>query len=292
MKLTFRPFELHLAQPWTIARTLTPGGNPESSRTVIFVELKDEQGLIGRGETSPSKRYDETPETVLSFLAQVNPAELSFRDIDASMEYLQSLSPGAFAAKCALNIALLDGAAKLADKPVCESLGLNFAEGKHFTSYSIGLADPQAIREKVLAAEPYPILKLKVGGPHDRENLAALRDVAPDKIVRVDANEGWKTKEEALRQIEWLAGDPNIEFVEQPMPATTDGKDWVWLSERSPLPMMADESYRFETDLAQCAQWARLVNVKLVKTGGITGAVRALTAARDAWPQDHDRLHD
>ena len=53
----------------------------------------------------------------------------------------------------------------------------------------------------------YSILKLKVGGRNDRENLAALREVAPKKTVRVDANEAWKTPDEALKQIEWLAKD-------------------------------------------------------------------------------------
>src|SRR5205807_494561 len=85
--------------------------------------------------------------------------------------------------------------------------------------------------------------------PGSMKNLAALREVAPKKPVRVDANEGWKTKEEALRQFEWLAADGHIQFVEQPMPATTDPKDLIWLKNRSPLPIMADESYLSAKDI-------------------------------------------
>ena len=126
------------------------------------------------------------------------------------------------------------------------------------------------------------MLKLKVGGPDDKQNLAALRAVAKKKPVRVDANEGWKTKEDALRQIEWLAADGHVQFVEQPMPATTDPKDLIWLKERSPLPIMGDESYLFAGDVDLCAECYHAVNVKLVKAGGISGAQEALEAARKA----------
>jgi L-Ala-D/L-Glu epimerase / N-acetyl-D-glutamate racemase len=109
-----------------------------------------------------------------------------------------------------------------------------------------------------------------------------LREVAPAKTVRVDANEGWKTKEQALEMIEWLAQDGHIEFVEQPMPAATPLKDWVWLKQRSPLPIFADESYHLAKDVAQAAECFHGVNVKLVKTGGVSAGYEALQAARKA----------
>src|SRR6185436_7730491 len=102
------------------------------------------------------------------------------------------------------------------------------------------------------------------------------------KPVRVDANEGWKTKEEALRRLEWLARDGHIQFVEQPMPDGTPVKDLEWLKDRSPLPIMADESCHFASDVPRCAEWAHSVNVKLVKSGGISSAFDALQAARKA----------
>jgi L-alanine-DL-glutamate epimerase-like enolase superfamily enzyme len=136
------------------------------------------------------------------------------------------------------------------------------------------------IRKKVAEAERFPILKLKVGVPGDRENLAALRSVAPTKTVRVDANEGWKTKEEALERLEWLARDPHIQYVEQPMPAASPRADLIWLKERSPLPLLADEGYHTAADAALCAECYHGVNVKLVKTGGVSGGFEALSAAR------------
>src|SRR2546427_450366 len=109
------------------------------------------------------------------------------------MNYLDGIAPKNFAAECAVNIALLDGAARRAGKPIYDHLGLGFTENKHVTSFSIGIDKPEAIRKKVLEADPYPVLKLKVGGPDDQQNLVALREAAPKKPVRVDANEAWKT---------------------------------------------------------------------------------------------------
>ena len=283
VKLKSWRFDLQLAHRWTIARGLEPGGEGGSVKFhVAFVELTDQDGLTGLGEAAPSSRYEETVDSVVAFLEHVDPARLSFADIPGSMSYLDGIAPKQFAPKGALNIALLDGAGRRAGKPIYDLLGLGFTENKHVTSFSIGIDKPDVIRAKVQEAAHYPVLKLKVGSPDDAMNLAALRSVAPTKAVRVDANEAWKTKEEALKKIEWLASDGHIQFVEQPMPATSDPKDMTWLKERSPLPVMGDESCLSVKDVALCADCFHSVNVKLVKTGGITGAFEALSAARKA----------
>jgi L-alanine-DL-glutamate epimerase-like enolase superfamily enzyme len=219
---------------------------------------------------------------VEAFLGKVDPRRLSFDDVAGSMAYLESLAPGEPAARCALNTALLDGAARRAGQPLHEFLGLGFTEGRHVTSFSIGIDTPERIRAKVQEAAGCPVLKLKVGSLEDAENLAALRSVVPTKRVRVDANEAWKTKEEALAKLEWLAADGHIEFVEQPMPAGTPRADWEWLRARTPLPIMADESYGTAADLPSVLGCFHAVNVKLVKAGGPGPAREALRVAREA----------
>lgn len=276
MKLSFRRIELQLAHTWTIART--SGTNTSED---VVVELFD-GGIRGLGEAAPTSRYNETVETVEAFLRKIDPNRLSYSDVDGSMKYLDTLSAHDMSAKCAVNIALLDGAARKAGKPIYDFLGLGFTEGKHVTSFTIGIDKPEVIRRKVIEAERFPVLKMKVGVPDDKANMAALREVAPNKEVRVDANEGWKTREEALERVQWLASDGHIQFVEQPMPATTPAKDWVWLKERSPLPIFADESYHTADNIAQIAECFHGANVKLVKSGGISSGFRALSAARKA----------
>jgi len=277
VKIKFWTRHLSLAHLWAIS-----GRKGDRRHDNVLVQLTDDDGVVGLGEAAPASTYNESAATALSFLEKVQPEKLRFADIPGSMSSLETIWPGEMAAKCALNIALFDGAAQRAGQPVYDFLGLGFREQHHVTSLSIGIDTPESIRQKTIEAAKYPVLKLKVGDAGDRQNLAALREVAPAKFVSVDANEGWKTKEQALEMLEWLATDGKIQFVEQPMPRPTPAKDLVWLKARSPLPLFADESYHSARDIAFCAECFHGVNVKLVKTGGISGAHAALLAARQA----------
>jgi L-Ala-D/L-Glu epimerase len=280
MNLEFLPYDLKLKHTWAVSRSANTGGGKDVAPTVL-VRLKD-KSTAGLGEAPTSFRYAQSADSIQRFLRLVDPAKLSFDDIPASMDYLEKLAPDNYSAKCALNVALVDGAARKAGQPVYGFLGLGFTEKKHLSSYSIGIDTPEMVRRKVAEAAAYPILKLKIGAPGDKENLAVLRQVDPKRTVRVDANEGWTTKEQALRNLEWLARDPHIEFVEQPMPASSPVGDMAWLKSRSPLPLFADESCQNARDVSDCAQCYHGVNVKLIKTGGITGACETLQAARQA----------
>jgi L-alanine-DL-glutamate epimerase-like enolase superfamily enzyme len=277
VKLTLKRVGLQLAHNWKIART--PGTRLSE---VIIVELTGADGTVGLGEAAPIARYKESLETVEAFCAKVDARGLSFSDIEGSMKYLDTVSKHDMSAKCAINIALLDGAGKKAKKPIYDVLGLGFRDNYHVTSFTIGIDKPDVFKQKVIEAERFPVLKVKVGVADDKANLQALREAAPAKTIRVDANEGWKDKEQALEMIEWLAQDKNIQYVEQPLPASTKPKDWVWLKERSPLPIFGDESYHTAADADRAAECFHGVNVKLVKTGGISGGYAALKAARDA----------
>jgi L-alanine-DL-glutamate epimerase-like enolase superfamily enzyme len=281
VKINARACELRLANPWKIASSKGSG-----THQTVIVELSNGDGAPAFGEAAPSVLYGESAAGTLRALSQLNPAQLSFADIPGSMAWLDQIPGLPMAGKCALNLALLDGAAKHQGQTLHDFLGLGFREHHHITSFSIGIDEPSVIHRKVLEAAQFPVIKLKVGDPRDRENFAALRAAAPDKPVRVDANEGWKTKEEALRMIEWLvATDQNIQFVEQPMPRDASNRDLIWLKERSPLPVFADESCHTVADIPRCAECFHGVNIKLVKTGGVSMAKQTLEAARQAGLQ-------
>jgi L-alanine-DL-glutamate epimerase-like enolase superfamily enzyme len=278
MQLTFRRYELTLIHNWTIATSQQAGGRTVAP--IVLLELRDDDGVIGYGEAAPSLRYGEDAETAVKFLRKIDMSHMSFDDVNPGRAYVESLAPNNYSPKSAIGIALADGAAKKAKKSLHDFLGLTFVEGKHISSVSIGIDEPAEIRTKTQELAAFPILKLKVGSPNDRKNLAALREVAPEKTVRVDANEAWSTKEEALRQIEELAQDRHLELVEQPMPAANSPNDFAWLKARSPLPIVADESYMNANDAVRCAECFHGVNVKLTKTGGVIRAMEALHAAR------------
>jgi len=279
MKLKYWSYDLHLAHRWLIAGIKT--GNSQVHQ-VVMVELTDDDGITGLGEAAPPRKYGESPARALGFCSGVDARQLSFHDVAGSMAYLAGVAPGEMAAKSAFNMALLDGAARRVRQPLYDFLGLGFREHDHVTSFTIGIDTPEVIRAKVAEAAPYPVLKLKVGNADEAANLAALREIAPAKPVRVAANEGWPTKEQALAKLEWLARDGHVQFVEQPMPRTTPVKDLIWLKERSPLPLLADEAYHTDRDLPLCAECFHGVNVMLVKAGGISMAYDALQAARRA----------
>jgi L-alanine-DL-glutamate epimerase-like enolase superfamily enzyme len=277
MKLKLHTHQLQLAHKWKIA-----GGQGSKMNEVVIVELTDADGVMGRGEAAPAATYKETPAAVLEFYQRLDASQFSFDDIPGSMARLETFAPVPSAARCGINTALVDGAAKRAGKAIYDYYHLGFRENHHVTSFTIGLDTPEVIREKVLAAAHLPVLKLKTGDARDRENLAAVRSVAPTKPIRADANEGWKTKEYALEMLEWLAADGNIQFVEQALPRTASREDFLWLKKRSPLPLYADESCHNISDIPFCAECFHGVNVKLVKTGGVSMAYETLQAARKA----------
>lgn len=279
--LTYTRFNLALAHSWAIATDVQSGQvRGKSEYPVVFVVLKDAQGRSGLGEASPSSQYGETWETVFQFLRQIDASRLSFDDVSASRAYLESLPHPSMPARCAVDIALLDGAARAAGQPLHRFLGLKYPATGALSSFTIGLDTPDRMEAKAREAARYPILKMKLGAPTDAANLAAVRRAAPGKLIRVDANAAWKTREEALERILDLAEDGHIEFVEQPMPPDTSEADAIWLKERSPLPLIGDESYQDARNAESCACRFHGVNVKLVKTGGVTAAKEALEAAR------------
>lgn len=282
MRLVPQRFDLRLRDPWAISGASATGGG-KRIHPVVFVRLEDSRGRRGIGEASPSSQYQEDFHTVFRFLSVVDTSRLSFDRLDQSAAYLDSIRPSSPPARCALDLALLDGAARAAGVPVHQFLGLGFTEGRHRTSFSLGIDTPEVMARKaaVAVASGMPLLKVKVGVAADRENLSALMAAAPGVPIRVDANAAWVTREEALSHIEWLAGTGRVECVEQPMPPSLPDTDWLWLKERSPLPLIGDELFQTAADAPRCARCVHGVNVKLVKTGGLTGGLQALRAARE-----------
>ncbi|HEV8539146.1 MAG TPA: dipeptide epimerase [Bacteroidota bacterium] len=270
MKLTYRYIDLHLAHPFTIAR------GTEIIDPCIIVELEHE-GIIGYGEAAPSERYGENKSTVIGFLQRTNVSGFSdpFR-IDEILAYVDGIAPHNTSAKAAIDIALHDWMGKRLGMPLWRLWGLS-KEQAPVTSFTIGIDSPEMIEQKVREAEQYPILKVKVGVPKDEEIIKTIRKVT-DKVVRVDANEGWKSKEEARDKILWLE-EQGIEFVEQPLRAgDVDGT--AWLREQVHIPLIADEDVVHLSDLPRLNGAFDGINIKLMKCTGVREALRMIHTAK------------
>ena len=270
MQLSFYRYDLKLKHPFTIAR------GTRTVEPVVIVKL-EHGGLTGFGEAAPSSRYGENENTVEAFLGRVDVKKFNEPfQLESILDYVDSLADGNYSAKAAIDIALHDWVGKALNVPLYKYWGLDKAKTP-VTSFTIGIDKPEVIEKKVREAEEYPILKIKLGGDNDEEIMRTIRKVTR-KTLRVDANEGWKSKEDALRKIQWLAQE-GVEFVEQPMPAN-DLDGVAWLRERATLPLIADENCIRLHDIPKLMNSYDGINIKLMKCTGLREAMKMVATAR------------
>lgn len=262
---------LRLRHTWTTTMSSS------EYRDTIQVHLTRD-GVTGVGEGAPIVRYHENAEdgkkaidVILPFLQGIDPWHF-----EKVMAEVSRQVQGQFAAKAALDIALMDWVGKKLDAPLYRMLGLDPADAP-ITTFSIGIDNPETTRQKVLEAEAFPVLKIKVGLNTDEATIAAVRSVTK-KPLRVDANEGWKDKEEAVRKINWLETQ-GVEFVEQPMPADMI-EETRWVRSRVHLPIIADEAAVSASAIPKLVGAYDGVNVKLDKCGGIQQSLRMIYVAK------------
>jgi L-alanine-DL-glutamate epimerase-like enolase superfamily enzyme len=192
------------------------------------------------------------------------------------LNYVEQLAPGNYAAKASVDIALHDLVGKLMNQPWYRIWGLN-PEKTPVTSFTIGIDTPEVVRKKVEEAAPYRILKVKLGQDTDKEMIRTIRSVT-DKPLCVDVNQGWKEKDMALDMIYWLK-EQGIVFVEQPMPKALV-EELAWLTQKSPLPVIADESVQTISDIRKVDGIYSGINIKLMKCGGMRSAFKMINTAR------------
>ena len=270
LKLSYKPYTLELKHVFTIAtnsRTTTP---------VVLTEVEYE-GMIGYGEASLPPYLGESHQTVSEFLSKVDLSKYeNVFDLEEILIDIDKVAPGNTAAKASVDIALHDLVGKLLNQPWYNIWGFD-KEKTPYTSFTIGIDTPDVVRTKVKEAEEYKILKVKLGRETDKEMIETIRSVSETPIT-VDVNQGWKDKNFALEMIHWLK-ERNVLFVEQPMPKTQID-DMAWLTERSPLPTIGDESVQRLEDVIKAHGVFSGINIKLMKCTGMREAHKMILMAR------------
>ncbi len=270
-RFAVRRRQLKLTHTWTIAR------NSSDVKDNVFVRI-ERDGVVGWGEAAPNVRYGQSAEQTMAVLEKA-------RKIVEAGDWLQYVDlrerwerelPEDSCARASLDMAILDWVGGRLDSPLYRLLGLDPGKAP-VTTFSIGIDSPEVIRQKVEEAKDFPVLKIKVGKDNDAEILAAVRD-ATDKPLRVDANEGWRDKQQALEKIQWLAG-LGVELIEQPLPAAMI-EETAWLRERVEIPILADEAVKTAGDIPRLAGAYDGINIKLMKSGGLQEAIRMIHVAR------------
>ena len=262
---------LNLRHTWTTVM------NSSDFRDTLHVAYTRD-GITGHGEGAPIPRYRENAvsaqkavDSVRDYLLASDPGEFA-----KVMSEVFRRVPGQWAGKAAIDIALMDWVGQKLGIPLYRYFGLDAADAP-ITTFSIGIDTPEMTRKKIEEAAAYPVLKVKVGLDTDEATIDAVR-AATDKPLRVDANEGWRDKEEAVRKINWLA-TKGVEFVEQPMPADMI-EETRWVRSRVKLPIIADEACQHAADIPNLRGAFDGVNVKLDKAGGILEAYRMIQIAK------------
>ena len=271
MELTFEPYDAQMRHVFTIA-------NSSRSTTQLVLTTITYDGVTGYGEAAMPPYLGENQASVIAFLKRVDLSQFNSPfQIEDIMTYLESISTNNTAAKASVDIALHDLVGKILGQPWWKIWGFDAATTPN-TSFTIGLDTEEVVREKTKEASPYKVIKVKLGMDEatDKMMINTIRSVTNTPIA-VDANQGWNDKHYALDMIYWLK-ERGVNMIEQPMP-----KLWLdeaaWVTERSPLPVIADESCQRLTDVPKLKGAFTGINIKLMKCTGMREAREMVSLA-------------
>lgn len=270
MKLSFTTYRIFLKHPFGISRS----SNNWYDIVLIFLQDGD---IIGRGEAAPSIRYEESTENILSVLNRgINIPDSENSNLEKMQNQIYPQLKNIKSLKAAFSMALWDWWAQKKQVPLWKYLGSKNTNMMD-TSFTIAIGHIKEIEKKVIEAMPYNILKVKLGTPKDDKKIINEIRKFTDKIIRVDANEGWDF-DTAIEMCKWLHGK-NVEFIEQPF-HSNDLEKSKKLTKLSPLDIYADENSRYVGDLKKIKDSFDGINIKLMKCGSIEGALEMIRLAR------------
>ena len=280
MKLLVETFTVHKKFALQISRGTT------AQTTNIWLRII-EDGIEGWGEASPFSIDQSKPHDTNSLLAEFKQVvtqlesfhPLQRQEIRTKLQELKITS----AVRAAIDMALYDWLGKKTGLPLWQIWGLN-RDRIVPISVTIGISAPQDTVKRLQDWQDtidVKMIKLKLGSPAgivaDKAMLEAIRAYAPNTKLTVDANGGWGF-DDAVAMSEWLAVQ-GVEYIEQPLAVTDDDKLKA-LSDCSPLPIFVDESCFNSADILRLADSVAGVNLKIMKTGGLTTAMEAIQVAK------------
>ncbi len=268
MNLDYTTYRIICSHPFGISRST------HTYYDIVYIYISDGE-YIGRGEAAPSVRYDESTNQIITHLKSIDNIDNNL-NLEEGAFWCKKNSNGISSLEAALSTAWLD----LWTKKNNRRISTYFNSGKNmlYTSFTIAIGDLDLIPKKIEEAKSYNILKIKLGinEQHDKNIIKLIRKET-DKIIRVDANEGWDL-DTGKKMCKWLA-DHNVEFVEQPFKAQNLG-DTAKLRDVSPLPLIADENSIKSSNIPDIAHAFDGINIKLMKCGSLFEAKKMIDLAR------------
>ena len=271
MDFHFETYRIECTHPFGISRS------SHSHYDIVFIYLEFD-GLVGRGEAAPSNRYSESTERILSVLDNGIVVPDNIYDIDSFCTKLSDQCENIKALEAAFSMAALDLWCQINKKPLYKYFNADPDQTPQ-TSFTISIGDMNLLPQKIKEADPYNILKVKLGTDliKDKSIIEHIRRET-DKTIRIDANEGWDL-ETGISMSYWLA-DNNVEFIEQPF-KSSNLSDTAKLKNKSPLPIIADENSVNASDIPRIENVFDGINIKLMKCGSLFEAVKMVNMARE-----------
>ena len=275
-----------ITMPYDIPMTIALG--VEEGAVEVLVRITTDDGLCGFGEASPFEPVTgESVRTVIAALEQFRPALIGMEatDLEGVHAVMDRMLAYNSSAKCAIDIALYDIIGKAAGLPLYKLLGGSVPSAE--SDITLGIDDPKEMAKlaKKYAEQGYRIIKVKTGinPEEDLEAVRLIREaVGPNVHLRIDANQGYDlcTAYRVLEEMKALG----VEEAEQPLPWwNVDGMAEL-RRQLHGIKLMADESVHDLHDAMRVikAGAADVINIKLMKSGGIYPALKICAAAEAA----------
>ncbi|MEL0454751.1 dipeptide epimerase [Flavobacteriaceae bacterium SZ-1-7] len=269
-KLSTTHFQLPLKHPFTISR------HTINVQDALIVSISD--GITtGFGEATVNAYYGTTIEDLKSSIENVKTEILTQmgKHPEVLWQHIEPNLKHNYFALSAIDCAYWDYFARKNQRTL-RSYWITKERREPKTNYTIGIDGISVMIEKI-KQKPWPIYKIKLGVGNDLEIMRQLRQVT-NAVFRVDANCAWEV-EEAIQNSKTLK-ELGVEFIEQPL----RGDNWEGmkiLREKGALPIIADESCQKVEDIQKCAEFFDGINIKLMKCGGITPALKMIQKARE-----------
>ncbi|WP_193193925.1 dipeptide epimerase [Nostoc sp. MG11] len=279
MQINVNLFTVNKRFPLTISRGTT------AQTTNVWVKISQD-GIEGWGEASPFSIGDrkQSTDTIKAALQQIVPILQAFSPLQRQqIEQVLTKQQVPSSVKAALDMAMHDWLGKHVGLPLWQIWGLD-RNAIVPTSVTIGINSPEGAKARArdwLQFTDVRLFKVKLGNPDgidaDKKMLLAVREEAPEPELFVDANGGWNLAD-AIEMCNWLA-ELSIKYVEQPLPRGQE-TNLAKLKEHSSLPIFVDESCFTSSDIPHLANYVDGVNIKLMKSGGLSEAMRMVHTAR------------
>lgn len=269
MKITSKVFHLPLKHPFTISRYTV-----ETQSTVI-VSISDGQ-FTGYGEATINPYYGSTIEKLQNSISSSKQIIEKSYGLNPSLLWtkLEPILREDYFALCAIDCAFWDLYAKQNNKTLRSFWDIDVSNTP-LTNYTIGIDSVENMTKKI-KEQPWPVYKIKLGTPNDVAIIKVLRQVT-QSVFRIDANCAWSVEETLEKAI---ALKPlGVEFIEQPL-KNDNWKGMKVLKEHCVLPLIADESCQRLSDVDHCIGHFHGINIKLMKCGGLTPALKMIDQAR------------